>query len=75
MYDYQDTVSDEVIGILAELVKCRVCLTLTSNVWHLGIHWLHKTGQQMSDRELTEHMQAMCEILVRLTAMQRCNSC
>ncbi|KAL3131191.1 hypothetical protein ABBQ38_000492 [Trebouxia sp. C0009 RCD-2024] len=63
-YDYQDTVPDEVLGLLAEIIKCRVCHTLTSSIWHLGTHWLHKTGHGMSDRELTEHMQAMCEILV-----------
>ena len=62
---YQDTLPDEVLGALAEMVKCRACCTLTNSTWQLGTNWLHKMGQQMSDRELTEHMQAMCEILVR----------
>ena len=74
MFDYQDTVPDEVVGLLAEMVKCKTCHTLTSSIWHLGIHWLHKTGQQLSDRELTDHMQAMCEILVRITAIQHCSA-
>lgn len=73
-YDYQDTVPDEVLGLLAQMVKCKACQTLTGSIWHLGVHWLHKTGQQMSDRELTHHMQAMCEILVRVTAICNCNS-
>ena len=62
---YQDALPDEVVGLLAEMVKCRACRTLTNSTWQLGTNWLHKMGQQMSDRELTEHMQAMCEILVR----------
>lgn len=73
-YDYQDTVPDEVVGLLAQMVKCQACQTLTGSIWHLGIHWLHKSGQQMSDRELTNHMQAMCEILVRVTAIHSCNA-
>ena len=74
-FDYQDTLPDEVVGLLAKMVKCRTCHTLTNSIWHLGKHWLHKTGQQMSDRELSEHMQAMCEILVRDTAIPHCNAC
>lgn len=50
--------------MLAEMVKCKACRILTKDTWHLGTNWLHKMGLQMSDQQLTEHMQAMCEITV-----------
>ena len=61
-------------GLLAEMVKCEACHILMGTIWHLGIHWLHKTGQQLLGTELNERMQAMCEILVRDTAIQICSS-
>ncbi|KAL0022201.1 hypothetical protein WJX77_005622 [Trebouxia sp. C0004] len=61
---YKDTVPDEVLGLLAELIKCRACRILTNNTWQWGTNWLHKTGLHLTEEQLTEQMQAMCEITV-----------
>jgi len=61
---YKDTVPDEVLGLLAELIKCRACRILTNNTWQWGTNWLHKTGLHVTEEQLTEQMQAMCEITV-----------
>ena len=72
---YKDTVPDEVLGLLAELIKCRACRILTNNTWQWGTNWLHKTGLHLTEEQLTEQMQAMCEITVsdRRHASQTCN--
>ena len=61
---YKDTVPDEVLGLLAELIKCRACRILTNNTWQWGTNWLHKSGLHLTEEQLTEQMQAMCEITV-----------
>ena len=61
---YNDAILDAVLDLLSEMIQCKACEILINSTWQLGTNWVQQKESHMTNQQLTEHMQAMCEIMV-----------